>query len=450
MHLLKREKALLSIYSCLYTLAIVCYLPRLLYRIQFQGKHRVNWKQRLGLDLPCPAAGQAEGAPLRIWIHAVSVGEVKAVQPLVRWLSRQEQCRLFLSTTTETGQQLADELFGDQAAVFYFPLDWRWTCRRFLQNVRPNLILLAETELWPNFIHCAAIRQVPIVIVNGRLSDRSFRNYFRGRFFFRPILRHIRHFCVQTRQDKERLKQLGIEEERVNWVGNLKYDYQLETNREKERVVADIDCLLRRRSQPLLWLCGSTREGEEEILLPLYESIAADFPSLKLILAPRHPHRGGELMRLLEKRGHRARLRSQQNFTDADCGDEICNVFVLDSIGELAYLYRIADLVFIGGSLLPFGGHNIIEAAAFGKPILFGPHMANFREIADAFVQGYAALQVRSPQELEVRIRDLLKDRSARAWLGRNARKVIRDNQGAIRRTLEIVSKFCGREDRQK
>ena len=429
---------LMWIYSILYTLAVFLYLPLFVYRMLFQDKQlRAVLKRFSGV--PSPPSTSNHRSRCSVWIHAVSVGEVRAIKPLIDRLSVHPD-HLFVSTITETGQAQAQALLGNSARVFYFPLDWQWLCRRHLRALRPCVVLLTETEIWPAFITAAAAQGVPVVLVNGRISDSSFRGYQRFGFFLRPLLQQISHFCMQSKQDKQRILALGVPSSRVNQVGNLKYDYNPPASPEKQEMVERVRVLITPDEQDLLWVCGSTRDGEEPILLDVFQSLRCDFPSLRLILAPRHPHRAPILCRLLEDRELQYTRLSQLGEADSS------EVLLLDTIGDLPYLYQLADVVFVGGSLVPTGGHNIIETAYFGKPIIFGPHMENFREISGAFLESYAAVQVQSGEELIPRIRDLFQDPAARFWLGRNARRVIRDNRGSVSRTLELVQPYVARD----
>ena len=419
----------LALYSVLYTLVFFVYLPLYLLRSRREGR-RLHLAERAG-SLPDSLRhlhGNAEKAP--IWVHAVSVGEVNVIKPLIEALRLHAE--LCISTTTETGQKLGRKLYPKEP-LFYFPLDWGWSCRRYLNAVRPRLVLVAETEIWPNFLFQAARARIPVLLVNGRISDRSFTRYRKVRRFLAPSLRLIRSFCMQSRQDKQRIIELGAPADRVIRVGNLKYDYELRPDPEKQQMVQTLSAVLRPDPSALLWVCGSTREEEEGQLADVYLALRQDFPALRWLLAPRHPHRSEEIVRLLTARGLRPTLRANLAV------GKTAEVLVLDTIGELAYLYQLADLVFIGGSLVTWGGHNIIEAANFGKPITFGPHMQNFREIADTFLQAYAAVQVSSKEELVSRSKDLLQDPAARKWLGGNARRVVRENQGAVKHTVEVV-----------
>ncbi|MFB3903414.1 MAG: 3-deoxy-D-manno-octulosonic acid transferase [Acidobacteriota bacterium] len=419
----------LTLYSILYTLLFLAYLPFYLLRSRREGR-KLHLIERAGFWLASLGGAADSGEKPRVWIHAVSVGEVNVIKPLIEAL--RPHATLWISTTTETGQALARKLYPEEP-LFYFPLDWGWNCRRYLNAVRPQLILITETEIWPNFLFQAAQAQIPVLLVNGRLSDRAFGRYRRVRRLLAPTLGLIRTFCMQSKQDQQRILELGAPPDRVLRVGNLKYDYELKPDPDKQLMVQRLGQVLRPDPSALLWLCGSTREEEEEQLADIYLALKQDFPTLCWLVAPRHPHRAAEIAALLQARGLRPAVRSRLE------PGQTAEVLVLDTIGELAYLYQLADLVFIGGSLVTWGGHNIVEAANFGKPITFGPHMQNFREIAQTFLAAYAAVQVSSKDELLSRSRDLLQDPAARKWLGTNARRVVRENQGAVKHTVELV-----------
>ena len=431
-------RLLLICYSLVYSAGLLLYSGLVTLR-RMTGGRRSPVLARLGLPSSIPARDPGDERP-RVWIHAVSVGELNAVRPVIRAMLERSDRTLCISTTTSTGQELARRDFGDRATVFYFPCDLRLVCRRYLQRLRPSLVVLAETELWPSFLAEAARADIPVVLINGRLSDTSFRRYLRFAPLFRPSVQSIAHFCMQTKADKHRVLSLGADPDRVNWIGNLKFDYRHHMPPELSRLNERLRTLLCPGPDDLLLICGSTKPGEEEQLAQVVSRLARDGHNLKLIVAPRHPHRGAEVVQILDRAGFETRLRSRLDLERTSL--QRVDALVLDSIGELAGVYEIADLVFVGGSLVAEGGQNVIEPAAFAKPILFGPHMDNFREIAAAFTSNYAALQVQSAAELEARLADLMGDAHARAWLGRNARKVIRDNQGALSRTLEVLESF--------
>ncbi len=436
----------MTLYSLTYSFLLIPWLFISLYRYLAEGK-RIHLKQRM--TLPQVLHGLT-GAPREscVWIHAVSVGEINSVRPLLDALELPSS-QLFISTTTDTGQILARELFRDRAQIFFFPLDWGWLCRRYLRAIRPSVVLIAETELWPGFITSADSLGIPIVIVNGRISDRSFHRYQRVRRAMHPILNRVERFCMQSNQDKKRMLKLGARKDRVHWIGNLKYDYDLPAAEQKLAAVGLARRLLQHSPEDPIWVCGSTREGEEEPLLETYLQLRQDFPELRLLMAPRHLRRSEIIERLLQKHNLPYSRRSDfDRISEERLLEHRCDVLILDSIGELPFFYELGDVIFVGGSLVATGGHNIIEAAYFGRPVLVGPHMENFREIADTFLGSYGALQVQGPEQLTEKILDLLRDTKAREWLGRNARKVIRDNQGAVQRTLEIVEQYLDRSGR--
>ena len=419
------------IYSTLYTFSLFLYLLLFAYQSLFRNRKVITLLERIKKPVLKQSRNDQILRP-SLWIHAVSVGEINAIKPLVNSLNMDSDC-LFISTITETGQGLARTLFGDRAHIFYFPLDWQWLCRRHLRSIRPSAVLLTETEIWPSFIAAAKSLNIPVLLINGRISDRSLKGYQRLAFFMRPLFQKVHHFCMQSKQDKQRIIELGAPASRVNQMGNLKYDYHLPTSKKKEELVKRLRQLTKAEKQNLLWVCGSTRPGEEKILLEIFQKLRSDFPYLHLLLAPRHPHRIRTLQEIVQNYKFQWMNISKLEIQNS------CQVFLLDTIGDLPYLYQLADVVFMGGSLVATGGHNIIEAAHFSKPILFGPHMENFKEISNEFLEAYAALQIQSSSELYSKLFHLLRDPAARNWLGRNARKVVRDNKGAVNRTLEIV-----------
>ncbi len=421
------------LYPLLYTVVLLLYFPILLVRLlRGEQSWRLLWRRAGRLprslrDLP------SKDSP-RVWIHSVSVGEATSLRPLVEQLS---PCRdsLFISTTTETGQAVARRLYSEKATVFFFPLDWKTSCRRYLRAVAPDLVILTETELWPSFIQCVTAARIPLLLVNGRISDRSFKGYRRIGFLTKWMLKGFCKLGMQTREDRDRAVRLGGRADRTHWIGNLKFDYALPEHPNATAAVRQVGSALGREEGHLIWVCGSTHRGEEAILLDVFLALQKEFEHLRWVVAPRHPHRSDSVTRLLKASSLRVIRRSGL----AGCESIDPQVVVLDTIGELAHMYEIADLVFVGGSLTPVGGHNPIEAAHFKKPILFGPHMDNFKEISEVFLRSYAALQVQTATELHNKMRELLRDASTRDWLGGNARRVIRDNQGAVRRTLELV-----------
>ncbi len=427
---------LIAAYTLAYTLALILWLPFRLFRY-LRGHRPVPFRKRMMVP---DGSSSPDFARTRLWVHAVSVGEVNSIRPLIDALSLKSS-QLCISTTTETGQRLARQVFGDRARIFYFPLDWPWLCRRFLRSLNPAAVLVVETELWPGLIVAAHELGVPVVLINGRISDRSFARYQYFRRSLRPFLQQLERLCMQSPQDRDRIVELGSVASRTCSVGNLKYDYSLDPDAGQAALTRRIRSLF--GADPI-WVCGSTREGEEEQLLDAFREIRPEYPHLRMVMAPRHPRRASEISGLLRQRGLVHLKRSRLNgFRDAGSSGRP-DVLVLDTIGELAHVYELALVVFVGGSLVTWGGHNIIEAAHFGKPILVGPHMHNFREMARTFLDGGAALQVRNSGDLARRLRELLGSVAARRRLGRNARRILRDHRGAVGRTVRIVEEYLG------
>ena len=427
---------LIAVYTLAYTLGLILWLPFRLFRY-LRGHRPVPFRKRMTVP---PGLSSPPSARSRLWVHAVSVGEVNSIRPLTDALNL-ESSQLLISTTTETGQRLARRLFRGRARVFYFPLDWPWLCRRYLRSLKPAAVLVVETEIWPGFIVAAHELGVPVALVNGRISDRSFARYRRLRRPLRPFLRQLDRLCMQSHRDRDRIVELGSVAGRTCSVGNLKYDYTLDPDSGPAVVTRRIRSLF--GTDPI-WVCGSTREGEEEQLLDAFQAIRGEFPHLRMVLAPRHPRRSARISDLLRRRRITHLKRSGLNGFRNPGSSDRPEVLVLDTIGELAHIYGVAQVVFVGGSLVAWGGHNIIEAAHFGKPILVGPHMHNFRDVARTFLQGGAALQVRDSGELARRLSELLGNAAARRGLGRNARRILRDNRGAVGRTARIVGEYLG------
>ena len=426
-------QAILFIYSILYLIFLVLYLPAVVFQSIFRKK-KTRVFNRIRSNLLIDKTDQVRK---KIWIHAVSVGEVNAALALIRRLVN-DNYQVFLSTTTVTGQQVARSAAGDSVTLLYFPLDFKLICRAFLRKVNPDVIALMETEIWPNFLEVARRERVPVIFINGRISDNSYRNYLRISSLIKPVFNRITFMCMQSDTDADRIKEIGAPEKILRVTGNMKFDYSLKIPAEKRRLQDQVGSLLLHGRGSQLWICGSTKPNEEELISSIYINLKKEFPGLSLLIAPRHPHRGEEVEEIFRNGSFRTRRRSLIDL-NAPKLNKGYDVLVLDTVGELAYLYEIADLVFMGGSLVPTGGQNVIEPAFFGKPILFGPSMTNFREIAEIFTSRKAAVQVQSLQELEIQVRKLLPDEAERLALGKNARQVLENNQGAVERNLEII-----------
>lgn len=368
-----------------------------------------------------------------IWVHAVSVGEVLAVAGLVEELQRRcAACRIFISTTTDTGQALARKRFGGER-VFYFSLDFAFAIRPWLKALRPQLVVIAETEFWPNFIRLAHESWARIAIVNARISDRSWPRYRRWGGLIRKLLSYIDLFLAQTEDDAARLRDIGAPEERVQVAGNLKFDIPVPAapeivGRLRESIAAS-------GAGPVL-VCGSTVDAEEALLLKAFENVLASYPKAVMTLAPRHPERFAEVAALLEKMAIRFYRRSAWN------GEALAGgVLLLDTIGELAALYALADVAFVGGSLVPHGGHNILEPAQHGVAIVVGNHTENFRDIVGLF-QKRDAVRIVGPAELPLVWMELLANDSERKALGWRAAETVRSQAGATARTADALERL--------
>lgn len=424
-----------ALYSLLSVIVLLVASPYLLYQAVRHRKYVGSVRQRLGfLPLTFNVDGDAS-----IWIHAVSVGETLTTRALLADLkSRFPTLKIFLSTTTMTGQEVARKL-PDVDGVFYCPYDWAWVVRRTLNIVRPRLFVMMETEIWPNLLRECRARQIRTIVVNGRVSGRSYSRYKLVRALFRRVLDDVDRFCMQSDESARRIVDLGAARERVTVTGSLKFD-SLDWpgigphGQSRDRVLRFFRVA---ESRPVI-IAASTLRGEDEAALAAFRRVRAAWPQALLIIAPRHPERFEEVTRLVAEEGFRVARRTALP-VDAD---PRADVVVLDTIGELARLYQIATVVFVGGSLVDAGGHNILEPAMFGKPIVFGPHMQNFAEIADVFLSSGAAMQVRSTRELEQVMADLLGDPVRRASLGAAARALVEANRGAKARTLTVIEEL--------
>jgi 3-deoxy-D-manno-octulosonic-acid transferase len=413
-----------------YNVALVAGLalsaPWWLWKMATTHKYRAGLGERLG-RVP-PRLRQADARPV-LWLHAVSVGEVLAVSRLAAELDRAlPGFRLLISTTTRTGQELARQRFGAER-VFYCPLDLPWAVTAYLRALRPRMLVLAETEFWPNLLNGCFRRQIPVAVVNARISDRSWPRYRRVRGLWRPFLGRLAAVLAQSETDAERLRALGCAAERVRVAGNLKFDVRAATEAEATR-------LLRARGEGLRFVvAGSTLEGEEAALLVAWRKLLAADPRLVLVLAPRHPERFAAVAALLESSGGEWVRRSewrQAGMLPAGA------VVLLDTIGELASVYSLAAVAFVGGSLVPAGGHNPLEPAQFGVPIVMGPNYENFRAITED-LRRHEGLRIVREDELAGTLMELLQDGANARTLGARARGVFERQAGATARSVEAL-----------
>jgi 3-deoxy-D-manno-octulosonic-acid transferase len=428
-----------AIYSLLILLFGVIASPYLAYQAVRYKKYIGSLGQRMGY---LPVSFNLDGEE-SIWIHAVSVGEALTVRALIADLKRRYPAlRIFLSTTTIAGQQVARRNVQDVDAVFYFPFDLPFIVRRTLRLVRPRLFVMMETEIWPNLLHQCKRMGVATMMVNGRISSRSYPRYKLVRPFFRKVLADVDRFCMQSEESARRLIDIGADPARVIVTGSLKFDSMempgaAVDGRGQNRVLR----YFRITSGRPVIVAGSTMRDEEQVVLQAFRRIKASIGSgvnPLLVIAPRHPERFAEVAQLARDRAFVTVKRSDLPI-DAEPRAE---VVVLDTVGELAQVYQIATAVFVGGSLVDTGGHNVLEPAVFGKPIVFGPYMQNFKEIADAFVTHDAGVQVHNARGLEEALLALLTDPVRRARLGAAARALVESNRGAKDKSLAVIAQL--------
>src|SRR4051812_23293514 len=422
------------LYSLLTLLVFIVVSPYFVYQALRYHKYIGSLRQRLGY-LPITLNVDGEES---IWIHAVSVGEALTARALAADLKeRYPRLRLYLSTTTIAGQHVARRSLQHVDAVFYFPFDWAFIVKRTLNIVRPRVFVMMETEIWPNLLRLCRARGVKTVLINGRISSRSYPRYRVIRPFFRRVLADVDRFCMQSDESARRLIDLGADQARVSVTGSLKFDSlqvpaPVTHGKPRERVLR----FFRVPPHQVVIVAGSTMKGEEAAMLRAFERVKSLAPGALLILAPRNPERFDEAERLARDTGMLTARRSDL----AIDSDPRADVVVLDTVGELAQLYQLATAVFVGGSLADHGGHNILEPAVFGKPIVFGAHMQNFKEIAETFLANGAAVQVHSDRELDEALRSLVMDPVLRARLGAAARALVEANRGAKDKTLTVIA----------
>jgi 3-deoxy-D-manno-octulosonic-acid transferase len=399
-------------------------LLRLLWRSLKAPAYRQRWAERFGRF---PPPSQIGG----IWIHAVSVGEAQAVQPLIRrLLQRQQAGSLVVTTTTPTGSARVRELFADQVFHVYFPFDLPWAVRGFLDRVRPSLAVLVETEVWPNLLAECNRRRIPVLLANGRLSERSARGYRRLGSLSRQTFARFSAVAAQSEADAQRFASVGVPLERLTVTGSIKFDQSIRGSVKEQAEVVRREWGVDRP----VWVAASTHEGEEEWVLEAHEQVLRALPDALLVLVPRHPERFDRVAQLVQRRGLAMWRRTQRTRPPSATA-----VFVGDTMGELSVFLAAADAAFVGGSLLPVGGHNVLEPAALGVPVAFGPHMFNFAQISRMLLEAGAAEQVDDAAGLGETMQRWLGNASLRARVGENGRRVVEANRGALERVLRLV-----------
>jgi len=423
---------ILFFYNVALLAALVASAPWWLWKMATTHKYREGMAERLG-KTPARLAALAGKRPL-IWVHAVSVGEVLSVARMVKTLDAAlPDYFVVISTTTRTGQELARERFGRER-VFYNPLDVPWAVHACLNSLQPELLVLAETEFWPNLLSGCYSRRIPVAVVNARVSDRSWPRYRRLRRLWRPFLSRINKVLAQSETDAERLKAIGCLPERVTVAGNLKFDVRAAEEADATRRLKALTPGLR------LVVAGSTLEGEETALLEAWPRLLEADPNLAMVLAPRHPERFGAVAALLESSGVQWVRRSEWSAKPEGALRPIerGQIVLLDTIGELASVYSLAAVAFVGGSLVDAGGHNPLEPAQFGVPIVMGPYDANFRAIIQD-LRAHQALEITSKEELAAALIALLRDSAGAAAMGTRAREVFHEQAGATERCITAL-----------
>ncbi len=421
-----------ALYSALLAFFLALTLPYWLLQMMRHGKYRAGLRQRFGAVPPWIAGyHKKHGDKPAIWLHAVSVGEVVASSAVFAALRQKFPThRVLISTTTSTGQKLAAQRFGSEN-VFYFPLDFAFAIRPYLDALRPELVVVAETEFWPNFLRLARQSGARVAVINCRISDRSFPGYKRFRLWFPQLLEktlaNVDLFLAQTEEDRRRLIEIGAAEATVQVAGNLKFDVEPPP---LPKIVASLDESFKQSAAGPVLVCGSTLEDEEGSLLSAFRNILVNHPKAVMILAPRHPERFAEVAELIEQLGFRMLRRSLWS------GEPLVGgVFLLDSIGELAALYSLATVAFVGGSLVPRGGHNILEPALYGVPVVTGNHYENFRDVVNFFASRNA-VRIVGLAELPLVFMELIENDNERAVLGRNALAALESQRGATDKTV--------------
>jgi 3-deoxy-D-manno-octulosonic-acid transferase len=377
-----------------------------------------------------------------IWVHAASVGEVLCTLPLLKRIKRAfPDCEIVITTMTRTGNDMAKTQILEANAVLFFPFDHPFILRKVFREIRPRLLLLAETELWPNLLLSCKRKEIPVVLFNGRISDRSFPRYRFLRFFFERYLKCISLFLMQTEKDRQRVQEIGAPSERTRVTGNIKFDQAFPSFDPKQ--VDERTHSLGLRGDETILIAGSTHSGEDEILLSLLKDLEPASSRLVMILAPRHLDRLGDVEKLLEREGipwtRRSSLPAPPPSSDS-AGKS--RVILLDTMGELMKIYQLGTVVFIGGSLVPVGGHNPLEPLFFKKCVLFGPHMFNFLEISRLLTEREGAIQVQGKEDLALQLKRLLDNEGARTRIGEKGYQVLQENQGATERIFEEIKPY--------
>ena len=436
-NLLKFKKGVLAvyfIYNILLGIFTLIYLPVIIYKI-FKGRYQKEIKERFGI-LPETVQKRHQNQPT-VWFHAVSVGETVAASSIVEeFRARHPEYKIIFSTVTDTGQEMAHKIIEDADSIIYFPLDFSWVVKRALKAVQPDMLLIMETELWPNMVKAASDMGIKVMYANGRISDKSVGRYKYLGPLLQDMLGNIDILSMQSKQDVEHIIQLGAASEKVFNNGNTKFD-QTYAEPDSVRENEFYEEFKIEKNQPV-FVAGSTHDDEEERLISVYQKIKSNYEDFVFILAPRHIERVDQIKKTYDDKGIATVRRT--NIERRKPGSE--DVIILDTIGELAQIYSIADLVFVGGSMMGKGGHNILEPAAHGKPVLFGPDMFNFKDSTRLLLENEVGIQVETYKELTDNIIYYLENDQKRQIMGQKARKIITQNRGASQRNVDLAEEL--------
>lgn len=413
------------LYNLFLTIATVALFPVILFKLITVPKYRGGMTQKLGRLRKSVLTVIKGTRP--IWVHAVSVGEVMAAHPLIRELKKKYPDRkLILSTVTVTGNYTARRRVPEADAVFYFPFDFPCIVRRVIRGINPLIVLVAETELWPNFFRELKRSGIPSAVINGRISPKSHKNYQKFKKLFSRVFDNVDLFCMQSDADAGRIKDIGADPLKVMVTGNLKFDQKLPVRMSAPLAIA---------SGKKVITAGSTHKGEEAALLDIFKRLRWKYPDLILIIAPRHPERFDEVEGLINRAGYDCQRRTKLK-------GPVKDVLLLDTIGELRSFYSLGDIAFVGGSLVKVGGHNLVEPAAMRKPVIFSRYMFNFKEISEALLSAGGGIMVKDKEELYVQIDNLLSDKELARSMGERAFSVIEMNSGAAQKTIDAVGRL--------
>jgi len=414
-----------TVYNLVLIAVTILLFPVILFKLVTVPKYRGGLTQKLG-RLRKSVRRVIKGTQ-PIWVHAVSVGEVMAAHPLIRELKKKYPDRkLILSTVTVTGHHTARRRVPEADAVFYFPFDYPCIVRRVIHGINPSVVLVAETELWPNFFRELKRAGVPSAVINGRISPKSHKNYLKFKAFFRQVFDQVSLFCMQSDQDALRIKDIGADPEKVMITGNLKFDQKISASQPTQVIIP-----VGRR----VIAAGSTHRGEEAVLLEVFSRLREKYRDITLIIAPRHPERFDEVETIITNAGYECQRRTRLQ-------GPVKDVLLLDTIGELRSFYALCDIAFVGGSLVKVGGHNLLEPAAMKKPVIFSRFMFNFKEISEALMSSGGGIMVKDKAELYTQLENLLSEPDRAKRMGERAFRVIESNSGAAKKTMDAISRL--------